>query len=99
MIIHSAKDLGALVRSERKARGWNQKELASRADVSMLWISQLERGKPNARFGLVLRTLKELQLDLRVGERSSGYGSTRVQETAIDLDAIIDSRTTSHVDG
>jgi len=70
MNIRSAKEMGALVRSQRQQRGWTQSELAERADVSALWISQLERGKPTAQFGLVLRTLKELGMDLAVQEPS-----------------------------
>ncbi len=53
-----------MVRAKRKNRSWTQGELAERAEVSPLWISQLERGKSTAQIGLVLRTLKELDLTL-----------------------------------
>lgn len=88
MNIHSAKELGALLRSRRKDRSWTQAELARRADVSPLWISQLERGKSTAQIGLVLRTLKELGLTL-----SAVDGDARSFEEAdgptINLDDIV----------
>ena len=91
MNIHSAKELGALVRSRRKERGWTQVDLAERADVSPLWISQLERGKSTAQFGLVLRALRELGLILMVDEgkvcQSGNEGSP-----AINLDDIVGGR-------
>lgn len=68
MIINSAKELGTLVRSERRRRDWSQRELAERVGVSPLWISNFERGKSTAHIGLVLRTLKALDVKLRVGE-------------------------------
>lgn len=68
MIINSAKELGSLVRSERKRRGWSQRELAERVGVSPLWVSNFERGKSTAHIGLALRTLKTLDVKLRVGE-------------------------------
>jgi len=88
MNIHSAKELGALVRFRRKLRDWTQSDLARRAEVSPLWISQLERGKPTARFGLVIRTLKELGLTLRVDD---GKHPSADDETGpgINLDDIV----------
>ena len=68
MIVNSANELGALVRSERKKRDWSQKDLASRVGVSAVWISQVERGKPTAHFGLILRTLKTLGVSLWAGD-------------------------------
>lgn len=77
MIINSAKELGTLVRSERKKRGWSQKELAGQVGVSPLWISNFERGKSTAHIGLVLRTLKTLSVKLHVGdERPNNLAAT-----------------------
>lgn len=73
MIIHSAKELGTLVRSERRKRGWSQKELAERVGVSPLWISNFERGKSSAHIGLVLRTLKTLGVKLHVGNERPNH--------------------------
>ncbi|MCB1079786.1 MAG: helix-turn-helix transcriptional regulator [Verrucomicrobiae bacterium] len=68
MLIKSAKEFGALVRSEREKRGWSQSLLAERVGVSLPWISQFERGKPTARIDLVLKTLKTLGIPLWAGE-------------------------------
>lgn len=64
MKINSAKDLGLLVRDQRKAKGWTQAKLASKAGVKPLWVSQFERGKPTAQVGLVFQTLKALSIQL-----------------------------------
>jgi HTH-type transcriptional regulator/antitoxin HipB len=85
MRIHSAKDLGALVRTQRKTKGWTQIQLADQVGVRPLWISQFERGKITAQIGLVLRALRALDLTLSVGD-SKNASSTA---TRIDLDEMI----------
>lgn len=86
MIIHSAKELGSLVRSERKRRGWSQRELAEQVGLSPLWISNFERGKSTAHVGLVLRTLKALDVKLRVGEEDKKEHSPTV---TADLNSLL----------
>ena len=71
MRISSAKDLGLLVRDRRKAIGWTQAELAGRAGVKPLWISQFERGKTTVQLGLVFQTLKAWDIALWTGEAPS----------------------------
>lgn len=85
MILHSAKDIGALVRDRRTAMGWSQAELAERVGVSRVWVVQVEQGKSNAQLGLILRTLRELQAPLRVdlapretGGKKSAAGAEKV---------------------
>ena len=92
VIIHSAIDIGALVRAQRKEYGWSQKELATKADVSPLWLSQFERGKRTAHVGLVLRTLRELDLAIRI-ERRSKATLTVDRVPLIDLDTIVGENT------
>ena len=62
MRIKSVGNLGDLVRDQRKQRGWSQTRLAEKVGVSRLWISQLENGKESVEFGLVLKTLRALDL-------------------------------------
>lgn len=95
MNINSAKDLGALVRSERKRRGWTQKDLASEVGVRPLWISHFERGKTTAQVGLVIRTLRALDLVLSVGD---GAGPSGSKGTVIDLDALVQPATSRAAD-
>jgi y4mF family transcriptional regulator len=66
MRIKTAETLGELVRDQRKQRGWSQTRLAEKVGVSRLWVSQLENGKETVEFGLVLKTLRALDLALGV---------------------------------
>jgi len=87
MFVTSVSELGALVRSERKRRNWTQQKFAQQVGVKSLWISQFERGKPTAQVGLVLRTLKTLDITLQVGNVSSDKGQS--DPVDIDLDSIV----------
>lgn len=90
MNIHSARELGALIRSRRQQRAWTQADLAEKAGVSALWVSQLERGKATAQFGLILQTLKILGLALSIDD--SGEKEKRPADgeaTSISLDDIV----------
>ena len=86
MIIKSANEFGALVRSEREKRRWNQSQLAERVGVSLPWISQFERGKPTAQIDLVLKTLKALDIQLWAGEPPKSSG---LKGTVIKLDELL----------
>jgi len=87
MFITSVIELGALVRSERKKRNWTQQELAQKVGVKSLWVSQFERGKSTAQVGLVLRTLKTLDIALQVGSVASDKRQS--DPAVIDLDSIV----------
>lgn len=67
MRIETAGDLGGLVCDQRKQRGWSQTQLAEKVGVSRLWVSQLENGKETVEFGLVLKTLRALELSFEAG--------------------------------
>lgn len=88
MIIKSAKEFGALVRSEREKRRWNQSQLAERVGVSLPWISQFERGKPTAQIDLVLKTLKALDIPLWAGDPPKTSGP---KASVINLDELLGS--------
>lgn len=66
MNVQAAKDLGALIRDRRHQLGLTQQKLAEKVGVSRVWVVALEQGKPSAQIDLVLRTLRELGLTLRV---------------------------------
>jgi HTH-type transcriptional regulator/antitoxin HipB len=84
-VIRTPADLGALIRDRRLGLGLDQAELASRVGVSRLWINQVERGKPGASIGLVLRTLLVLGIELTPAPRN------RTPATIPDIDAIVDA--------
>lgn len=71
MRIKSVENLGQLVSDQRKQRGWSQTQLAEKVGVSRLWISQLENGKESVEFGLVLKTLRALDLALEVSKQTA----------------------------
>ena len=68
MNIINVNDLASLIKQERKTRGWTQAELAERSGVSRDWIIALEQAKPSVELGLVLRTLKALNLPLSINK-------------------------------
>ncbi|MCX6873511.1 MAG: helix-turn-helix domain-containing protein [Verrucomicrobia bacterium] len=72
MRIKTVGNLGELVRDQRRQRGWSQTRLAEQAGVSRLWVGHLESGKETVELGLVLRTLKALDLHLEATLRRSG---------------------------
>lgn len=84
MILYTAKDIGALIRDRRTELGLSQVQLAKRIGVSRIWIVQIEKGKPNAQLGLILRALQELKILL--------HAEIAQEPTCpeIDLGAIID---------
>jgi len=67
MRIKTAETLGELVRDQRKQRGWSQSRLAEKIGVSRLWVSQFENGKESVELGLVLKTLRALDMSLEAG--------------------------------
>ncbi len=62
--IQTPAAVGALIKDRRRSLGLDQAELAARIGVSRLWVSQVERGKPGASLGLVLRALAALEIEL-----------------------------------
>jgi y4mF family transcriptional regulator len=64
MRVKTVGTLGELVRDQRKQRGWSQSQLAEKVNVSRLWVGHLEKGKESVELGLVLKTLRALDLNL-----------------------------------
>jgi len=86
--IATPRDIGLLIRRHRQRLGLSQTDLADRTDVSREWIVAVERGKPGAELGLVLRTLAALQITLTV----AGDANRRRDDgiVPIDIDAVVD---------
>jgi transcriptional regulator with XRE-family HTH domain len=49
----------------------DQAALAKKAGTSRKWLVEVERGKPGAEIGLILRTLKSLEISIEVEADSS----------------------------
>jgi HTH-type transcriptional regulator/antitoxin HipB len=61
-------DIGLTVRERRRELGLNQAELAAQVGVSRQWLVAVEKGKPRAELGLVMRLLNVLKVDVWLGE-------------------------------
>ena len=79
-------DVGNLIRLRRQDAGISQRELAMRVGTTRLWISQVERGKPNAQLGLILRTLSVLNIALMAAD---GDGPAPSPVDSFDVNAIL----------
>ncbi len=64
MLARTPKDIGLIIRSRRKALGWDQAHLAKSAGVSRQWLIDAEKGKPRAELRLILQTINTLGLSL-----------------------------------
>jgi transcriptional regulator with XRE-family HTH domain len=82
MRLSNSEDLGRYVRERRRAAGYSQTVLATRATVSRRWLSDLEAGKPTAEIGLVFKVIAALGLFLDAQPEL-------IPE--VDLDAYLDS--------
>jgi len=90
--VRSPEALGRLARQERKRQGLTLDAVYSATGLTTRFLSEFERGKPNASLGRVLNTLQVLGLELLVlprGEaerllatRASGGKNPRSPEAA-----------------
>ena len=84
-MIHNCRDLGLVVRDIRKRQALTQAEVAERAEVSRVWLSQMENGKQTVELGKVLRVLDVLGCGMDV-RRSGREGSERFRRAFAALD-------------
>ncbi len=62
--VATAKDLGLIIRNERKRQGFTQTELAGLSNVGITFLSNLENGKETAEIGKALAVATMLGIDL-----------------------------------
>lgn len=62
----NSKDIGAIIRSERKRLGVTQKALALTAGVGLRYLIELERGKVTARIAGVFKILQALGMKMAI---------------------------------
>ncbi len=84
--IRTAVDLGTVIRNRRKQLGLDQATLAKRIGATRQWVIGVERGKPRAELGLVLRALDALGIPLAAGGKTGG-----ASVPPVDIDAIVRS--------
>ena len=91
MRIRTATDLGAFIRERRTNLGMDQAALAKKAGTSRKWLVEVERGKPGAEIGLILRTLKSLEISIDLDADSSVETPPPGKAKAPDIDSVLDS--------
>src|SRR6267143_1036471 len=95
MRIRTPADLGALIRDRRTKIGLDQKSLADKVGVSRQWIVEVEKGKPRAEIGLLLRTIGALGITLDAEKEGPGKPrNTTLSHSVdahVDIDSIVDS--------
>jgi len=95
MLLRTPRDLGALIRDRRRKLGLDQRALAERIGVSRQWVVEIEKGKPRAELGLVLRALAALDVHLAVDDAAPRGAATGANPRAVasapvvDIDAIV----------
>jgi HTH-type transcriptional regulator/antitoxin HipB len=87
MRIRTPADLGALIRSTRKKLRLDQSTLAKKIGVSRLWLVEIEKGKPRAEIGLILRTLDALHINLSA--TATDTPARKHSDTTVDIDRIV----------
>ena len=81
MPIRTPIDLGALIRERRRRNGWDQQTLADKIGVSRQWVIEIEKGKPRAEVGLVLRALDALGYVVEEHAPESSQGKLHIKST------------------
>jgi HTH-type transcriptional regulator/antitoxin HipB len=89
--IRTPIDLGAIIRDSRIKLGLDQKSLAEKIGVSREWIIEIEKGKPRAHIGLVLRAFNGLgiTLDARSENAPLNKSPARSANSSVDIDSIV----------
>ena len=91
MRIRTATDLGAFIRERRTQLGMDQRELAEKAGTSRKWVIEVEKGKPGAEIGLILRTLKTLSVTLNITTEDRQPKTSGAQPRTPDITKILES--------
>lgn len=97
MLLRTAVDLGYAIRDGRRRLQLGQADLAKRVGVSRKWIVDIEKGKPGAAIGLVLRTLDALGLRLALETSQASPSDARAAVVPmVDIDEILDRTRDRH---
>jgi HTH-type transcriptional regulator/antitoxin HipB len=86
--VRTAKEIGTFIRDQRKRQKLDQATLASLIGVNRRWVMEVERGKPRAEIGLVLKALAALGFCLSASPDEVPGSSENALDT-VDIDAIV----------
>lgn len=67
--LRGSDQIGEAIRHFRKQRGLTQQQLAEKAGCSLMYVSNLERGKATAELGKALNVFDALEVDLSLADR------------------------------
>jgi HTH-type transcriptional regulator/antitoxin HipB len=87
MYIRTPRDLGLIIRENRRRLGLGQAELAQRVGVSRQWLLGVEKGRKRVDAALLLKTLTALGLSLDV--RDDRATQAQASPRGIDIDAVV----------
>lgn len=69
-IARTAEQVGVAVRRHRRALGWSQSDLGSKAGLRQATISTLESGEPGTRLRTLVDVMAALELEVVIQDRS-----------------------------
>lgn len=88
MHVRTASDIGMFIKDRRRRQKLDQATLATMIGVNRRWIMEVERGKPRAEVGLILKALEAL--GLRLSLDSNDRPSSAENDLDVpDIDAIV----------
>jgi HTH-type transcriptional regulator / antitoxin HipB len=87
MLLRTPADLGSAIRERRRQLNLDQGDLAEEVGVSRKWVVDVEKGKPRAEIGLILRTLDVL--GLRLSLEASPTVSGPDHAPVVDIDEVL----------
>ncbi|MDH5229515.1 MAG: helix-turn-helix transcriptional regulator [Gammaproteobacteria bacterium] len=67
--VNTVKDIGHMVRLERKKQGLSQADFAALCGVGVRFVSDLENGKPTIELAKTLQVLRALGLECCIAPR------------------------------
>lgn len=89
--VRVTRDLATSLRARRLELGLTQAELAARAGVARSWLASVERGKPGAEVGLILRLLDALGLSIYISAPASDEPAQDQRATGrVDIDELLE---------
>jgi y4mF family transcriptional regulator len=88
--LRTPADVGALIKDRRRELRLDQADLANLIGVSRLWVNQVERGKPGANLGHILRALAAVGVEL-IGDVPANQTGTNesMANVSPDINAIV----------
>ena len=92
MLLRTPLDIGQAIKDRRRGLGWDQDELAQRVGASRKWLIEVEKGKPRAEIGLLLRALDVLGLRLSIDAETPRTAKAPKAVATVDIDRILDKR-------